>query len=446
MAPGINDKTQRSRDPKRVISHLKRYYLLGLIGLAGMAIAAFSLALLAMVAQADFERGVAEATEILQQVASHHNGDPALRATVQALSVANTQYRILHERFRYLLAAIFVLTVLLLAVGLWHVVPAHIGQVIGMVRHLEESQSRWHTIYASIHDALLILDPHGCIHSLNPAAESLFGYRSHQLQGRTLEVLLAEPQRSQFRETLDTLLHDEVVSHVELPMLAQNGSLILVELDSNPLWWDGEREYLWVLHDISEQKERETRRNEALFLELLQDISEKDKFAQEMLRRATTDPLTGAHNRARFDERLAEELEHVNRHKNPLSLMLLDIDKFKPINDTYGHQAGDRVLIELTRLIKGQLRSIDLFARWGGEEFAILAPNTADSGAHCLAEKVRFAVEQHDFAQVGQVTISLGIAQYRSGESAGQLLRRADTALYQAKEQGRNRVISGDRA
>jgi len=433
-------KPTASRDPALVIGHLKRYYLLGLIGLASMAMAAFGLALLALVAQAGFERGVVDATQILQQ-ASQSEGDPALRATVKALTVANEQYRVLHDRFRYLLVVIFVMTLALLGIGLWHVVPVHVGQVIAVVRNLEESQSRWRTIYTSIRDALIILSPKGNIIDVNPGAEQLFGYRSYELKGRGIQLLLAEPDRSQYQAVLARLLQEEAVTQIELPMLAHDGSVLSTELDSNPMWWHGERQYLWIVRDLSGRKQLEEKRNESLFLDLLQNLSAKDEFAQEMARRAVTDPLTGAYNRARFDERLAEELDRVDRHKTSLTLILLDIDHFKKVNDTYGHPAGDHVLTELATIVRERLRSIDLFARWGGEEFAVLAPDTDDEGANHLAEKIRFAVEQHDFGEVGRVTVSMGVAGYRSGESAGQLLRRVDIALYQAKEAGRNRVV-----
>jgi diguanylate cyclase (GGDEF)-like protein len=160
----------------------------------------------------------------------------------------------------------------------------------------------------------------------------------------------------------------------------------------------------------------------------------------ELERLATTDTLTGIHNRRAFDEQLALELIRARRYGNKLALILLDIDHFKRINDRHGHQTGDRVLVDLARVVGGRLRASKVFARWGGEEFVVLAPNTdAEDAAH-LAEEIRARVEAHDFPQVGRVTVSLGVTQYAPDDTTDRLWKRADTALYRAKAGGRNRV------
>jgi diguanylate cyclase (GGDEF)-like protein/PAS domain S-box-containing protein len=428
-----------SRFPGQGKAQIKHYYMLGLFSLASMSMATL---ILALVAQAGFEQGMADAAHILQQ-ASQSEIDSPLRAAVKALTEANEQYREWHVHFRFLLVGIFLLAILL-TVGPWHMAPGNKGQGSAILHNLKESQRRCQSIYTSIRDALLIVNPAGNIIDFNPGAERLFGYRSQELKGRSIQLLLTGPERSRHRELLERLLRDEAVTQVELPMLAQDGSVLDIELDSNPMWWHGERQYLWIARDLSGRNQLEEKRNESLFRDLLQNLSAKDKFAQEMARRAVTDPLTGAYNRARFDERLSEEIDRVGRHNSHLTLILLDIDHFKQVNDTYGHPAGDQVLMQLATIVRERLRSIDLFARWGGEEFAILAPDTDDEGAIYLAEKIRFAVEQHDCGEVGRVTISMGIAEYRPGESAGQLLRRVDIALYQAKETGRNRVVNAN--
>ncbi len=119
---------------------------------------------------------------------------------------------------------------------------------------------------------------------------------------------------------------------------------------------------------------------------------------------------------------------------------MFDVDRFKQINDTYGHQAGDRVLVALARTASGRLRGADVLARWGGEEFIILAPETDGAMALQVAEKLRSAIAQTPFDETGSVTCSFGLAQYASGESAEALIARADRALYGAKLKGRNRV------
>ncbi|HIE59298.1 MAG TPA: GGDEF domain-containing protein [Hydrogenothermaceae bacterium] len=150
--------------------------------------------------------------------------------------------------------------------------------------------------------------------------------------------------------------------------------------------------------------------------------------------------LTGLFNKGKFNKVLKKEVERAKRYKRPLSLIIFDIDHFKRINDTYGHKVGDEVLKELAKIIKSVIRKADFVARWGGEEFVILAPETDLDGALNLAEKLRQTVEKHQFPTVKNVTISLGVAQYIDGETPEEFIIRADMALYKAKENGRNRV------
>lgn len=158
---------------------------------------------------------------------------------------------------------------------------------------------------------------------------------------------------------------------------------------------------------------------------------------------ATTDKLTDLHNRAHFDEEIKVHFEHLRRYNNTASLVLLDIDHFKQVNDTYGHQFGDQVLKELAELTRAHTRSVDTLARWGGEEFILLLPETDIKGAKKYAEKLRKAVRKHDFQTLKPLTISLGIAEYAGDKSYSNWLRRTDDALYQAKDAGRNCSCSG---
>ena len=163
----------------------------------------------------------------------------------------------------------------------------------------------------------------------------------------------------------------------------------------------------------------------------------------EVERLADTDKLTGVWNRRRFDVRLHEEMERCQRYCQPLALVLLDIDHFKQVNDTYGHAIGDQALITVAQTIAGQLRASDTLARWGGEEFVVLTP-LALSDALALAEKLRQLVAAQHIPPLTALSISLGVAESRRGESGEDLLRRADAALYRAKTAGRNRVMAAD--
>ena len=161
--------------------------------------------------------------------------------------------------------------------------------------------------------------------------------------------------------------------------------------------------------------------------------------------RATRDGLTRAMNRASFTSHARQEIGQHRGIKSNVSLLFVDVDHFKRINDTYGHEAGDRVLKRIIRLARGGLRSGDTVARWGGEEFVVLLPATDLNGALLIAEKIRCRIEDehYDALEPGlQVTVSIGCAEIDSSEGLDELIARADRALYEAKHQGRNQSVA----
>lgn len=180
----------------------------------------------------------------------------------------------------------------------------------------------------------------------------------------------------------------------------------------------------------------ETRRRRSYYNEVLL------REANENLREVSFhDPLTGAYNRRFFDEVFEQQLGLAVRQKRPLTVMMLDLDRFKSINDTFGHGVGDEVLKDTVRVVQGALRSTDLLTRFGGEEFVILLPDTPLDTARLVADRLRLAREQRPVAGVDRpVTLSLGLVQLQDGDGAPSLLKRADDLLYQAKTGGRNRV------
>ncbi|NUT89947.1 GGDEF domain-containing protein [Pseudomonas corrugata] len=158
---------------------------------------------------------------------------------------------------------------------------------------------------------------------------------------------------------------------------------------------------------------------------------------------ALRDPLTGTGNRIAMDQVMEREIDMARRHMQPLSLLMLDIDHFKRINDTYGHGAGDEVLKAVAESIKDQLRNVDMVFRFGGEEFLILLSNTSREAAATIGERLRYAAQLQDYFAAGvriELTVSLGCATLLPGESMESLLRRVDSALYVAKREGRNRL------
>lgn len=175
-------------------------------------------------------------------------------------------------------------------------------------------------------------------------------------------------------------------------------------------------------------------------LAVLIAAGEISRLNQRLERLATSDHLTGLWNRYRMEEAIDHEISMAERYGRHCAVIMFDIDHFKRFNDTWGHDAGDQVLVAVARSVSTQLRDTDHVGRWGGEEFIVLAANTALEGATCLAERLRVAIEALAIRDYGTVTASFGVAIHAESEQRRELLKRADLALYAAKEGGRNRV------
>jgi diguanylate cyclase (GGDEF)-like protein len=173
---------------------------------------------------------------------------------------------------------------------------------------------------------------------------------------------------------------------------------------------------------------------------------ELERVNRELAEAATVDPLTGVANRRAVEQRLTHEFQRARRYKHPFTCVLIDIDHFKMVNDNYGHPIGDKVLIEVAIAIRGAIRNTDMVARFGGEEFIVLAPETAPPAAGLVADRIRTAITERTAAKSDQglptVTASLGVASTDLAVATEtELVLRADQALYRAKHEGRNRVV-----
>ena len=217
---------------------------------------------------------------------------------------------------------------------------------------------------------------------------------------------------------------------------------------------DGSVSLLFTVRDVSELNQQIVRYRE-MRDKALQEVKRRKAVEEELkkansklMELANTDPLTGLLNRRRIGEMLLNEIERCDRHGVPFTVLLCDIDHFKQINDTCGHDSGDKVLVLLSQIFKENLRSLDGVARWGGEEFLVLLPGSPEEDGRTVAEKLRHSILSTDFGLESEncmdVTLTFGVSQYRDGEGLDSLIKKADVRLYKGKSRGRNCVDVSD--
>lgn len=251
------------------------------------------------------------------------------------------------------------------------------------------------------------------------------------------EVALTDPVHAHMSVPLRTVASDLTVGEAVAAMRDLHFKRLVVEDRQS-------RELIGIISqrdliDVAYSRWAELMHHHALELREIIHVLENKTARLEKI--ASTDPLTGMANRARFEELLVGEQErHCRLPDVPFSVLIVDIDHFKKINDTWGHNQGDIVLRGVAQHIQGQLRNIDTLARWGGEEFAVLLPQTDLEAARLVAGRICRSLADNTFERGGCVTASFGVAMYQTGESTSALLGRADDALYRAKRNGRNRV------
>lgn len=302
----------------------------------------------------------------------------------------------------------------------------------------------------------------------SPSVEQLLGYSQEEANSLTPEdILTAESLESCHNSFIirhQKFLSGDVTNTViksltEVKCKHKLGHLVDVELSTKYLYRHSNDDIcvLAVGRDISERvslleslsKEIEEK-NAAI--RLLETKEEELKQLTELLIEknetlkvlAGTDDLTCLYNRYYLDKRIMSEIERAERYNQPLSLILFDLDHFKNVNDTWGHAAGDAVLVAIADQVTHLIRYPDILARWGGEEFAILLPQTGLKGAGLVAEKVRLHLEAFHHPGIGQVTSSFGVATLKHSERWESWFKRVDLALYQAKAEGRNKVVIND--
>ncbi|MFA9459532.1 diguanylate cyclase [Thiohalorhabdus methylotrophus] len=292
----------------------------------------------------------------------------------------------------------------------------------GQLRNLRlarEVQTRLVALEAA-DDMVMITGPDGTIEYVNPSFEQTTGYSEREVRGRYPSFLKSPEQ--------DEAVYEELWRRIRAGK-SWKGELVNRRKDGRP--FTGEQ----TIAPVKDEGGAIIR-----FVAVMRDITERKHMERQLEHRATHDPLTGAYNRLKFQELLEQEREKAERYGRSFSVILLDIDHFKRVNDVHGHPVGDLVLEGVTGVLEERLRASDVLARWGGEEFIVLLPETALPNARKVAEDLRISLEAASMPEAPPVTASFGVAELKGGEAGQELLRRVDSALYRAKEAGRNRV------
>ncbi len=313
--------------------------------------------------------------------------------------------------------------------------------------NLRESEQRHRLLADNASDVIITFDVEGRITYASPSVEKLRGYTSAEVMQQTLEDMLTPDGAASIRADLAAnavaiQAGNPVFDHRgDYQQICKDGSLVWTEVTTTCMF-NTNGEFigtLLVARDITERKHYEHE------IELAHDaLTAANQALQEVNAQlgllATIDPLTGIWNRRHIQDFLEGEMAQAHRYGKHLSVLLIDIDHFKSINDQYGHHVGDQVLVELSQRLRSNLRMSDQVARWGGDEFVVVAPYCRANDALMLAEKLRRIVEKQSFPVAGTVTMSIGISELQIDETMDGWFKRADGALYEAKSNGRNMV------
>ncbi len=284
-------------------------------------------------------------------------------------------------------------------------------------KQIKESEAKLSSIVNNIYDGILVVDDDGKIRFANPSAARIFE--------KPLSFLLKQPFSLPIRKK-------------KLSELKFKDKYL--EISVNKIEWENEILNIVCLRDSTKRKKIQEN--------LKISLTHQEQLTSELKKFAETDTLTGVFNRRYLLDFFKQEIAFAKRYNSILSILIIDIDFFKNINDNYGHDVGDEILKQVSNLFSSNLREIDCFARYGGEEFVAILPQANSQEAWQVAERIRVIIANSNFnisQQDINITISIGISQYQNNddESFEKILKRADQALYQAKSQGRNRTIVG---
>lgn len=275
----------------------------------------------------------------------------------------------------------------------------------------------------------------GHITHVSKAFCELTGYTEEELLGRTHNILKSKETPDKLYKDLWITISNEHIWRGKFQNVKKDGSSYWVSIVISPVCDENGNivHFESILHDITLKKVL-SEFNTKLKLEVKKQTEKLEKLA-------VTDKLTGIYNRVKLDDELDSNFACFEEFSENFSVIIIDIDHFKNINDKHGHQVGDIVLQELVQMIKKNIRSTDTLGRWGGEEFMVICPKADVNISYTIAQKIRQNIEKNQFSRVGQLTICAGVCDAKSAADLNQLVSHADTVLYDAKHSGRNMVV-----
>ncbi len=293
-----------------------------------------------------------------------------------------------------------------------------------MAEQLRVSEQNFRSLFENMQDVYYRTDAKGIVHMVGPGVRSVLGYEPHEIEGKTAESYY--PQATDRDAMKKAIMEDGKVSDFPGQMVRKDGRVIDISISSRALY-DDSGAFAGV---------------EGVY----RDVTQRKMMERELQRLATTDPLTNIPNRRSFLEQAEQIFKSSQRYHTSFTMLMLDLDLFKAINDKCGHLGGDKVLARFAHTVGLELRESDLFGRLGGEEFCILLQQANRDEALTAAERIRERIQELSFkdpaGELFLLTVSIGVTtNFDSDERLAKLLERADKALYQAKNSGRNQVV-----
>jgi diguanylate cyclase (GGDEF)-like protein/PAS domain S-box-containing protein len=297
----------------------------------------------------------------------------------------------------------------------------NIEYIYGFIENITKEVNNKNSVneYVDIIDKNVIIsttDTRGIITNISTAYCHITGYKKNELIGKKHSVLKhPDTPRTLYRDMWKTVTSGKRWDG-EIKNLRKDGSEFWIKLLISPTFdeFGNIKCYTTINQDITDKK-------------IIENLSIKDT-------------LTNVFNRRQLDNLLEKEISYAQRYNTEFSLISLDVDHFKNINDQFGHLIGDKILVEISNILKQHTRKVDHIGRWGGEEFLIICPNSNLNVGENVALKLKSHIEKHDFKIFKNITASFGISQYKKGDNIDDILNRADNALYKSKNNGRNQV------